>query len=167
MKKYMQQSRLMKAPGHKQLETDMGFWKLQGAEYYNSRSDEWIRVYKCPMQYRCKCKAQVRVIAGKDYKQLEFYGTHDENSHATDHSKKLKYKQIDAIYDSVMIAPKQSVTLLRHNLMQAKGSPEQHKHMDRAQLRLIQRRVQTAQQEFTKRKLDTLAVPESLGELIG
>jgi hypothetical protein len=60
------------------------------------------------MSYRCKCKAHVRIIAGKDNKRLEFYGTHDENSHATDHSKKLKHTHIDAIYDSVMIAPKNS-----------------------------------------------------------
>jgi hypothetical protein len=97
------------------------------------------------MNYRCKCKAQVRIIAGKDYKRLEFYGTHDENSHATDHSKKLKYRQIDAIYesnyDSVMIVPKQSATQLRRILIQAKGSQEQHKHMDPAQLLLIQSRV--------------------------
>jgi hypothetical protein len=110
MRKFMQQSRLMKAPGHKQLDTDVGLWKLRRAEYYNSRTDEWIRVYKCPMSYRCKCKALVRIIARKDYKLLEFYGTHDENSHANDNSKKLKYNQIDAIYNSVMIAPKQSAT---------------------------------------------------------
>ncbi len=51
--------------------------------------------------------------------------------------------------------------------MQAKGSLEQHKHMDPAQLRLIQRRVQTALQGLTKQKLDTSTVPESLGELVG
>jgi hypothetical protein len=58
-----------------------------------------------------------------------------------------------------MIAPKQSATQLRRNLMQAKLSQEQHKHMDPAQLRLIQLRVQTARQELTKQKLDTLTVP--------
>jgi hypothetical protein len=78
MKKYMQQSRLMKAPGHKQLETNVGLWTLQRAEYFNSRTEEWIRVYQCPMSYRCKCNALVRIIAGKDYKLLEFFGTHDE-----------------------------------------------------------------------------------------
>ncbi len=31
MKKFMQQSHLMKAPGHKQLDTDVGLWKLQHA----------------------------------------------------------------------------------------------------------------------------------------
>ncbi len=58
-------------------------------------------------EYRCKCKAQVRIIAGKDYKLLKFYGTPDEHSHATYYSKNLKYKQVDAIYGSVMIALKQ------------------------------------------------------------
>ena len=44
MKKFMQDSRLMtrKAPGHKRLDTDIANWKLNRAEYYNSRQDEWI-----------------------------------------------------------------------------------------------------------------------------
>ena len=37
---------------------------------------------KRPLSYRCKCKAQVRIIVGKDYKLLEFFGTHEKNSHA-------------------------------------------------------------------------------------
>ena len=40
MKKFMQQSRLMKAPGHKELPTDIGLWKQHRAEYYNWRTDE-------------------------------------------------------------------------------------------------------------------------------
>ncbi len=93
------------------------------------------------MSLQCKCKAQVRIIARKDYKRLKFFGTHDKNSHATNHSKKLKYNQINTIYESVMITLKQSATQLHSNLMQAKGSPEQHKHIDPAQLHLIQGRV--------------------------
>jgi len=86
MKKFMQQSRLLKSPGHKQLDSDVGLWKLQRAEYYNSRTEEWIRVYQCPLHYRCKCNALCRILVGKDYKRLEFFGTHDENSHANDNS---------------------------------------------------------------------------------
>ena len=118
------------------------------------------------MDHHCNCKALVRIITGKDYKRLEFFGTHDKNSHANDASKKLKYNQIGAIYDSSMIAPKQSATQLRRNLMQAKGSPDKPLHMDPAQLLLIQRRVRSASQELTKQKLDTATVPESLGKLI-
>ncbi len=75
----------MKAPGHEELPTDIDLWKQKCAEYYNLRTNEWIRVMKRPMSYdRCKCKAQVRIITRKDYKLLEFFGTHDENSHAVD-----------------------------------------------------------------------------------
>ena len=81
-KKFMQQSRLMKAPGHKELQTDIGLWKQHRAEYYNLRTEEWILVMKYLLSYRCKCKVRVRIIARKDYKLLGFFGTHDENSHA-------------------------------------------------------------------------------------
>ena len=66
MKKFMQDSRLMKAPGHKTLDTDIALWKLHRAEYYNSRQDEWIRAYKCPLHHRCRCQAKVRIITGKN-----------------------------------------------------------------------------------------------------
>ena len=36
MKKFMQDSRLIKAPGHKTIDTDIAYWKLHRAEYYNS-----------------------------------------------------------------------------------------------------------------------------------
>ena len=84
MEKFMQQSRLMKALEHKALPTDIGLWKQHHTEYYNSRTEKWIRVMKCRIKYRCTCPAQVRIIAGIDYKLLEFFGTHDENSHAVD-----------------------------------------------------------------------------------
>ena len=96
-----------------------------------------IRVMKFPMSYRCKCPAKVGVITGKGYTRLEFYGTHDETSHAVDYSKELKYNQIVTIHDAVIVALKQSATVLRRNLMQAKGSPEQHKHIDPCMLRVI------------------------------
>ena len=66
-----------------------------------------------------------------------------------------------------MVASKQSAAVSRRNLMQAKGSPEQHKHMDPSQLRVIQRRVHIALQELIKQKLAAASVPESLGEIMG
>ena len=130
-----------------------------------------IHVFKCLMNYHCKCQAKVRIITGKGYKRLEFYGTHDEKSHAVDKSKTLKYNQIVTIHDAVMVALKQSAAVMRRNLMQAKGSPEQHKHMDPSQLRVIQRRVQIAialqDSELIKQKLAAASVPESLGKIIG
>ena len=101
VKKFMQDSRLMQTPGHKTLDTDIAYWKLHSDEYYNSRQDEWIRVYKCPLNHRCRCQAKVRIITEKNYKRLEFHGTHDENGHANDKSKSLRYNQIVAIHDAV------------------------------------------------------------------
>ena len=82
MKKFMQQICLMKTPGQKELPTDIGLWKQHSTEYYSLKTEEWIRVMKCLLSYRCKCKVQVRIIAGKDIKLLEFFDTHDENRHA-------------------------------------------------------------------------------------
>ena len=76
---------------------------------------------------------------------------------------KLKHNQIVAIHDAVMVAPSPSAAVLRRNLMQAQGSPEQYKHMHPTQLRLIQRRVQTARQGLTKQKLAVVTVPKNLG----
>ena len=55
MKKFMQDSRLMIAPATdpEKKKTDLALWKVQRAEYYNSRTDEGILVFKCPMNYRC------------------------------------------------------------------------------------------------------------------
>jgi hypothetical protein len=51
------------------------------------------------MHYRCKCNALCRILAGKDYKRLEFFGTHDENSHANDASKKLDWSHLRFSFD--------------------------------------------------------------------
>ena len=152
MKKFMQDSRLMVAPATdpEKKKTDLALWKQRRAEYYNSRTGEWIQVYKCPMNYRCRCPARVRICTGKDYIRLEFHGTHDALSHAADKSKTLSYKQIVTIHDAVMVAPKQSATVLRRNLMHVQGSPDQHKHMPPSQLRCIQRRVQTSWKILTQ-----------------
>ncbi len=87
------------------------------------------------MAYRCPCTALCRVCIGKDYIRLEFNGTHDETSHAEARSKKLKYKQIIAIHEVVIVAPNLSATKLRWNLQNA--SPE--KHVQPNLLRSVQR----------------------------
>ena len=49
MKKYMQDSRLMQAPAHEQLSTDKALWKQHRVEYHNSRTDEFIHMFNCPL----------------------------------------------------------------------------------------------------------------------
>jgi hypothetical protein len=112
MTKFMTNSRLFKTPGHKPKKTDIHLWKLSSEEYYNERSDEIIRIFKCPMAYRCYCKAKCRVSKRKTYLRFEFHGTHDETSHSKERSKKLKHQHIIAMRNVVIVAPNQSASKL-------------------------------------------------------
>ena len=89
------------------------------------------------------------LITGADYKQLEFSGTRDTESHAKERSKTLMHDQIVLMHDAVVIAPNQPGTNLRHNLCQTKGFPESYKHMAPSMIRSIRRRVKTARDQLT------------------
>ena len=129
MKKFMQDSRLMIAPGKdpEKNKTDKALWKQQRKPYWNSRTDEVVHMFKCLMDHRCRCTAKVRICTGKIYKRLEFHGTHDETMPRTI-PKTLSYKQIATIHDAVMVTPKQSDTVLRRNLMHAQQSGSTQAH---------------------------------------
>ena len=51
MKLFMHASGLKKTPGHKQKDTDIHLWKQYSKEYYNKKADEWIRPFRCPLNY--------------------------------------------------------------------------------------------------------------------
>ena len=108
MKLFMHASGLKKTPGHRQKDTDIHLWKQDSKEYYNKRTGEWTRPFRCPMNYRCGCQALVKLITREDYKRLEFFGTHDMQSHANERSKTLTHDQIVLIHDAVVIVPNQS-----------------------------------------------------------
>jgi hypothetical protein len=103
MERFMTDNRLFKPPGHHEKPTDIHLWKQFCQPYFNSRTDEWIRPFRCPMAKHCDCKAQVRICTGDNYKRLEFTGDYNEHSHSNDKIKKLKYKQIIAIHDEVIV----------------------------------------------------------------
>jgi hypothetical protein len=164
MTKFMTYSRLFKTPRRKPQKTDIYLWNLYSKEYYSKRSDETIRIHKCPMAYRCSCTERCRVCVGKDYIRLEFHGTHDETSHAEERSKNLRYKQIIAIHKAVIVAPNLSATKSRCNLQNA--SPE--KHVQPALLRSIQRCVRETRKEPTVRESSVCGmVPKSVEQLHG
>ena len=71
----------------------------------------------------------VQSMHRKNSIRLEFHGTHDETSHATEKYERkkhkiLNHKQIIAIHEAVIIAPNQSALKLHRNLLNA--SPEKH-----------------------------------------
>jgi hypothetical protein len=103
MERFKTDSRLFKPPGHHGKPTNIHLWKQLREPYFNSRSDEWIRPFRCSKAKRCDCKTQVRIRTGDNYQRLEFTGDHNEHSHANDKSKKLKHKEIIAIHDEVLV----------------------------------------------------------------
>ena len=63
LKKFMQDSRLMIAPGKdsEKKKTEIALWKQQRKPYLNSRTNEWVHMFMCPMIHRCKCAAKARI----------------------------------------------------------------------------------------------------------
>jgi hypothetical protein len=74
MERFMTDSSLFKPPGHHEKPTYIHLWKQFCQPYINSRTDEWIRPFRCPMPVakHCDCKAQVRICTGDNFKLLEF-----------------------------------------------------------------------------------------------
>jgi hypothetical protein len=79
----MSASGLKKVPGHVGKATDLGLWKLF-LSYTSAGEAVRIQVIKCPMAYRCKCKAKLRITEGSchdgGYLVLEKSGCHDITS---------------------------------------------------------------------------------------
>ncbi len=61
MERFMTGSRLFKPPGHHEKPTNIHLWKQFCQPYFNSRTDEWIRPFRCPIAKRCDSKAQVLI----------------------------------------------------------------------------------------------------------
>jgi hypothetical protein len=69
------------------------------------------------MQHRAKCKCMLRLVMAEDYVELQCSeNCHQADSHAQDDSKTLKYDQMVANREAVIIAPQLSATILRQNM---------------------------------------------------
>jgi hypothetical protein len=123
-REWMSLSTLKKLPDHQSKPTDVSLWK-QFREYNSKKGSALIRLFRCPLHHRCKCKAGIRIIEGPGWMELHRCGEHYANSHDDDKSKYLKHEQIVAVADAVTIAPQQSASQLRRNLQLAE-SPSKH-----------------------------------------
>ncbi len=135
-------AKLKKLPGHQSKPTNVSLWK-QFRAYKVQKGLILIRLFRCPLHHRCKCKAGIRIMEGPDWIQLESLdrcGEHNVNSHDDDKSKFLKHEQIVAVADAVTVAPQQSASQLRRNLQLAE-SPT--KHIEMLFPRCMQRVVHT------------------------
>jgi hypothetical protein len=158
---WMSQSKLKKLPGHQSKPTDVSLWK-QFREYKAKKGSILVRLFRCPLRHRCKCKAGIRIMEGPDWMQLERCGEHNANSHDDDQSKFLKHEQIVAVSDAVIVAPQQSASQLRRNLQLAE-SPT--KHIEPLLLRCMQRVVRASRAQLTVKQLQGFNIDSSFGSL--
>jgi hypothetical protein len=80
---WMSQSKLKKLPGHQSKPTDVALWK-QFREFKSKKGSILVRLFRCPLHHRCKCKAGIRIQEGPDWIQLDRCGQHGANSHDDD-----------------------------------------------------------------------------------
>ena len=79
-KKLMKESLLYAHPKHKIGESDIYLWKLCD-EYIKKNGQMLVRVFTCPMWYRYRCDAEIRIMEGPDGLILQRTGVHNPFSH--------------------------------------------------------------------------------------
>ena len=77
---FMKESDLYAHPKHKYGESDIHLWKPSD-EYIKRNGHVLVRVYRCPMWYRFRCDAEIRIQEGPGGLILQRTGTHDAFSH--------------------------------------------------------------------------------------
>jgi hypothetical protein len=77
---FMKESDLYAHPKHKYGESDIYLWKPSD-EYIKRNGHVLVRVYRCPMWYRFRCDAEIRIQEGPGGLILQRTGTHDAFSH--------------------------------------------------------------------------------------
>ena len=109
---------------------------------------------KCPLFYRCGCRAQIRITQGtchgEGFVLLEKSGTHNLTSHENNKSKYLKYKHIEALHNAVSVAPTVAATAIRRNLSLA----SEDVRIDPKFIRSIQHQVRKSRSLLTVAQLE-------------
>ena len=98
-------------------DTDLGLWKVKDV-YKTPNSSTTITRYHCPLAYRCKCSAMLRVTRTGTKVLFEVADMHGAETHTVekDRSKHLKWEQRESVVRAVQVAPLLSSTAVRRNL---------------------------------------------------
>ena len=158
--KIMEDSRLVRLPGHVEQATDRGLWKLK-SEYKIDGGRTVVTWCQCPMAYRFGCKVQIKLFDGPTYMSLDVRGDHNADSHSRDKSKHLSVKQIEAIHTGVRIAPSQSARTLRRNLANFHADQQ----IDSLKIRNVRRQVAKFRADLTLEQFDNFKIDDSYGSL--
>ncbi len=149
--KIMDESRMVRLPGHVPAPTDCGLWKLKRETMidYGTTSVKWMT---CPMAYRFGCNCQIKISDGTSYCSLQVRGEHNADSHAPDKdkSKHLKVAQLRALQEGVRLAPSQPPRTFRRNM--ANLGPEVE--IDPSLIRHVRRRVAKVRAQLTLEQLE-------------
>jgi hypothetical protein len=98
-------------------DTDLGLWKVKDV-YKNPNCSITITRYRCPLAFRCKCRAMLRVTRTGTKVIFEVADMHGPETHTVekDQSKHLKWEQRESVAKAVQVAPLLSSTAVRRNL---------------------------------------------------
>ena len=66
----MEDSRMVRLPGHVPAPTDVGLWKLK-SEYTIDGGRTSVKWCQCPMDHRFGCKVQIKLYDGPTYISLD------------------------------------------------------------------------------------------------
>ena len=70
---FMEDSRMVRLPGHMPAPTDVGLWKLK-SEYMVDNGRTSVKWCYCPMAYRFGCPCQIKLYDGPQYTALHVRG---------------------------------------------------------------------------------------------
>jgi hypothetical protein len=105
MKRFMTDSSFFKPPNHHEKPTNIHLWKQFRQPYFNSRTDEWICPFRCPMAKPCACVrpkfgyALVIITSGSNLLEIIM----SKVTQMTRARNSSKVKQIIAIQDEVIV----------------------------------------------------------------
>ena len=154
----MNESGIVKLPGHKDNKTDLGMFKKN-----QSHTNHWgIKhvVYRCCLRWRTRCQMAIRVVTGPDYIELQRSGTH-HHVQVTD-KKKLTIEQALAVQEAARSAPGVSAAQLRRNL-RTHDSPT--KNIGPEHARQIQRLVYQERKKVQQKMLGGAVVDDNFGSM--
>ena len=146
---------------HKHLPTDLGFWKYKD-QHYTAQGRCLTKYYRCPLAHRTDCPHKVRVKYFGGSVVLEGTAGHPEFLHIDKNTKILSWRQTNAIAAAVRLAPHQSASSIRRNLVNLE-SPS--KVVEPKMLSKVRRIVRKERDHLTTCNLNGVQVDGSYGSL--
>ena len=83
---FMRDGNILAHPLHEEGESDLGLWKALSESIIHKNST-LVRVFRCPLLKRCRCKVQLKIEEGPGGLLMLRRGWHDDDSHADPYDK--------------------------------------------------------------------------------